>query len=397
VLVNQRKSPNRLAGTNHKEIEPIMVKSITAKPRRQARSLRKHNRPHEFAMMPTELCKRPPRLSPFGWNILVGLGAEGAFAFKAERHRTSLEAGSKPRPGEARQSAYCRHDERLRTEGIAAVVAKLTRRQALVRVGLAPRIRNYRKLDAELDRFTHEVEGCDRGPPLLKRTRLKHCLKLTINGEWLKPSWKRIPLPLPPTSQAIAMLLVFRTFNWRRSNKATVALVWFCDLIGMSMRNDRHAERRLRTTLDVLNKWARELPEEARQKAEIAESYDFIVDEHGDVRFTASGWLKAEEPVTDEQDYEMESEETLAERPRLKKPETVFDARDPTHAEVIEEDEKRERKSIEQVKRRRIADRAEEHKDYIPPMEHPRLKKPEPVDDDDMWRRGSDAVIYAYD
>jgi hypothetical protein len=356
---------------------------------RPRNALRKRDNPHEFALMPTELCKRPPRLSPFEWAVLAAIQRAGLSAWAGARHEEAYKVGAramarerdKEVPFEQRsytglrvqswgEAAYQREMRRLREKGPPeGLVAKLKATPFMAGGDLKNRSAHHHALDGALDRFTQTVDN-RLPPPLRKWTRLKSGrLKLDINGAWLKDTLA-VPLPLPCFSApAIALLLLLQTLWWGSTNKS-LRLELVCELIGVSRK------RGLQRAMDVLNEHLeKRVSAVAKERTNMAEHYSFEPVGDDRIRFIAPEHPK----VVDAQ-----------QRAEVRR----MCAVDEEHARGIEEDKERENKSLKFVKRSRKRSRIRKQEDvtiFDPPR--PRLKKVDDVD----YRRTSYREFSPYD
>jgi hypothetical protein len=136
--------------------------------------------------------------------------------------------------------------QRQRDAPAPAMLAVTVSRYGLLRdAGLADTGPNRDKLDAALNRLCQPIGDA---VSLLSEWRAdQHGLHLQVRGDWLDPPYQRLPLPLPKSSNVLALYLFLNSINTgsvRRNAQIDCARLF--DLLGMAWRRSRVLDQTLR-------------------------------------------------------------------------------------------------------------------------------------------------------
>jgi hypothetical protein len=217
-----------------------------------------------------------------------------------------------------RAGRYKYQDElrRLRRHHAPDDVVLTVSRYALLRsAGLANNGNNLRKLDQALDRLCRAVGGGE--PPLVSWQVDAGKLELHVSGEWLRPPYVALPMPLPRNATTLALTLFVQGIRTERSYKKAISLAALCDRLGVPSWGPTAANRSINAALDSLNELLAKLDRAALSKYKVypLASYDIEEVGNGGVRIVGN---------LDNTDYDELSVEDLVEEQMSQKKKKIL-------------------------------------------------------------------------
>ena len=195
----------------------------------------------------------------------------------------------------------------------------VSQRGLLAVAGLSKSAAQTAKLLGALDRLQRPLDGdaYPRTPLLRQWHKTEHGLHLLVSGEWLEPSYRQVPLPLPVRGATIQALYLwtFAIQPWspRQRHKA-IYFHKLCQRLGMPLRGSFIARRGIDRAVDGVNEHLYRLDLRALSRAGVKapEKIDIINAGPGRVR------LKAELPNWDAEDNVDNDDPAAAYKPKTK-------------------------------------------------------------------------------
>jgi hypothetical protein len=202
-------------------------------------------------------------------------------------HKPELKRGQRIK--RAGQFAYQNERKRLRRNPSAVIPVDCSPHALLRAGGLAGKGRNPIRLPAALDRLCEKVGR--KVPPLLAWRSEAGRLHIEINGQWLRPPYGRVPLPLPRSAVAINLYLFLIAVKPTFTSRGTkISLRRLCDRLGLPEGNRAQSLRTIKNALAEVNETVANLDHGAllkfRKRIDMPAAYEMQVDRDRDcVRF----------------------------------------------------------------------------------------------------------------